>query len=111
MVYDNIIKVLEPKPKDVFQLTVFGCDRQWDRGNRMFEITNVEDEIIAENFNLAFGHYVWKITAKRYRYSFETGTSQADDKASDNMYLGFQGEKGNHQVHDDEPLLKMFLRR
>lgn len=105
--YYSVVKSIQPRPKDVFQLTTFGCDREWDRGNRMYEITNVEDEIFSEKYNVAMGHYVWKITAKRLRYGFETGLSQVDKP--DNAYLGIMGEKGNHQVHDNEPLLKMFM--
>ena len=54
------------------------------------------------------GHYVWKITAKRYRYSFEYGMSTLDAKAADNPMLGEMGEKGNHQVYEND-IVKMYL--
>lgn len=98
---NNHTHSLEPKPGDVFQLTTYGSDRQWDRGDRMWIISNVEDEILSENFNTMMGHYMWKITAKRYRYAHETGMSNKEEKMKDDLFLGEQGEKGNHQVLDN----------
>lgn len=105
----DIIHAIEPKPKDLVQLMLFGCDREYDRGNKIFEITNKEDEVFSQNMNPALGHYVWRITAKRYRYSFEDGLSKLDAKAADNFYIGDEGEKGNHQVFDNLSVAKMFL--
>lgn len=102
------MKKIKPKPKDCFQVLTSACDREWDAGARIWEITNVEDEIFTENFNFAQGHYVWKITAKRYRYSFEYGLSTLDKKSEDNPMLGELGERGNHQVYENE-ILKMYL--
>lgn len=89
-------KKIMPKPKDCFQMLTSSCDREWDAGARIWEITNVEDEIFSENFNMSQGHYIWKITAKRYRYSFEYGMSTLDSKSADNPMLGQMGERGNH---------------
>lgn len=75
---------------------LYGIDRPWDRGNRIFEITNVEDEILSEKFNNHFGHYVWKLTGVRYRYSYEDMMSSLDYGNGDNSYLGKFGEQGNH---------------
>lgn len=100
---------IEPRPKDLIQLMLFGVDRPWDRGNRIFEITNVEDEIISENFNNYFGHYVWKLTGVRYRYSYEDMMSNLDYGNGDNTYLGKFGEQGNNQVYDTRSVAKMFL--
>lgn len=96
----------EPKAGDVVQLTTFGTDRSWDRGNRMWIITNVEDEIISENFNTAFGHYLWKVTAKRFRYTYENNMSTYDEATKDDEYLGEHGEKGNHQVYDSKTVVE-----
>jgi hypothetical protein len=52
------------------------------------------------------GHYVWKITAKRYRYSFEYGMSRLDEISKDNPLLGQMGELGNHQVYENEVVRK-----
>ena len=105
----DIVHAIEPKVKDLFQLMTFGCDREYDRGNKIFEITNKEDELFSQNMNPAMGHYVWRITAKRYRYSYEDGMSRLDEKSLNNPYLGVLGEKGNHQVHDNLSVYKMFL--
>lgn len=101
-------KKIMPKPKDCFQVLTSGCDREFDAGSRIWEITNVEDEIWSEKLNLSQGHYVWKITAKRYRYSFEYGMSKLDEKSSDNPMLGEMGESGNHQVYEND-IVKMYL--
>lgn len=101
-------KKIQPKPKDCFQILTIGCDREWDAGAKIWEITNVQDELISEKINPAMGHYVWKITAKRYRYSFEYGMSKLDQKSSDNPLLGDMGESGNHQVYEND-VVKMYL--
>lgn len=105
---DVYTKKIMPKPKDCFQILTIGCDREWDRGAKIWEITNVEDELISEKLNPAMGHYVWKITAKRYRYSFEYGMSSIDKKSEDNPLLGIMGERGNNQVYENE-VVKMYL--
>lgn len=105
----DVTHAIEPKADDLFQLTLLGCDREWDRGNKIYKITNVEDEIFSQNFNPVHGHYVWKITAKRFRPSLQDGTSRLDNKSKDNQYLGILGEKGNHLVHDNLSVVKMFL--
>jgi hypothetical protein len=69
----------------------------------------VEEEIWSEKLNMSQGHYVWKITAKRYRYSFEHGMSTLDETAADNPMLGQMGEKGNHQVYEND-IVKMYLK-
>jgi hypothetical protein len=102
------LKKIQPKPKDCFQVLTSSCDREWDAGARIWEITNVEDEIFSENFNMSQGHYIWKITAKRYRYSFEYGMSTLDEKSADNPMLGEMGERGNHQVYEND-IVKMYL--
>lgn len=103
------LKKIQPKPKDCFQVLTSACDREWDGGSRIWEITNVEDEIFSEKFNMSQGHYIWKITAKRYRYSFEYGMSILDEKSADNPMLGEMGEKGNHQVYEND-IVKMYLK-
>lgn len=105
----DILHHIEPKVKDLIQLKTYGCDREWNRGNNIYEITNKEDQIFSENFNLSMGHYIWKITCKRYRYSYEDGMSSLDLPDPDNWYIGEQGEKGNSQVYDSQDCVKMFL--
>lgn len=106
----DIVKAIEPKVKDLVQLTTFGADREFDRGNKIFEITSREDELFSEkDMNVAMGHYVWKCTAKRYRYSHEMGMSNLDPKSKDNEYLGAAGESGNHVVSETKSVYHMFL--
>lgn len=102
-------KRIMPKPKDCFQVLTTSSDRQWDMGARIWQITNVQDQIFSQKFNLSYGHYVWKITAKRYRYSFEYGMSTLDEKSKDNPMLGELGERGNHQVYEND-IVKMYLK-
>ena len=107
--HNAYMKKIQPKPKDCFQVLTSACDREWDRGANIWEITNVEEQIWSEKLNLSQGHYVWKITAKRYRYSFEYGMSKLDEVSSDNPMLGEMGEKGNHQVYEND-IVKMYLK-
>lgn len=106
---DDILHLIEPCVKDLIQLKTYGCDRPYGRGNNIYEITNKEDQVLSENFNFSMGHYVWKLTCKRYRYSYEGGMSSLDLPDPDNWYIGEQGEKGNNQVYDTEDCVKMFL--
>ena len=109
------IRSIEPKPGDLLQFTTFGCDREWDRGNKIFQITNKEDELLSANLNVGGGHYVWKVTAKRFRFAYQTGISSLDEKNIDeegnsrNPLIGPEGELGNHQIYDSPSVVKMFL--
>lgn len=60
----------EPKSGDIFKLVDYGSDRPGERDGKMYEITERIDEDNAE-INPLMGHYVWKLKAKRYDYSFE----------------------------------------
>ena len=66
----------EPKMGDLMKLTEFGADRinYPKRGATIYEITEVVDEF---QFNPIGGHYVWFFKAKRYDYSYETGSPGA----------------------------------
>lgn len=105
----DITHIIKPKPDDLIQFTLYGCDREWDTGNKIYKITNVEDEVFSANMNPVNGHYVWKITATRFVPAFQDGTSRLDEKSKDNYYIGIMGEKGNHIVHDNLSVAKMFL--
>jgi hypothetical protein len=106
----DIIRAIEPKVKDLIQLTTFGADREFDRGNKIFEITSKEDELFSEkDMNIAMGHYVWKVTAKRYRYSHELGMSNQDPNGKDNPYIGVAGETGNHIVSETKSVYHIVL--
>lgn len=107
---NDIVRAIEPKVKDLIQLTTFGADREFDRGNKIFEITSREDELFSENnMNIAMGHYVWRVKAKRYRYSHELGMSNQDPNGKGNEYIGIAGEKGNHIISETKSVYHMFL--
>jgi hypothetical protein len=76
---------VEPKADDGMVLTPFGCDRPGGRDAKRFVITEAIDED-STTINPLAGHYVWKITAKRFDYSFEAG---------------FEGEDDNVQVYEN----------
>lgn len=106
---NDIIHAIEPKVKDLIQLTTFGCDREFNRGNKIYEIVSKDDEIFSDNNLIAGGHYVWKITAKRYHYSYEDGLSIYDKNGATNPYIGILGEKGNSVISETKSVYKMFL--
>lgn len=104
----DVLHAIEPKVGDLIQLNIYGCDREWERGNKIYTITNKEDELFSQKFNLVGGHYVWRLTAKRFRYSYEEGISSLDKNGQDNPFLGIFGEKGNNQVHEHRSVFQMF---
>jgi hypothetical protein len=62
----------EPKSGDLIKLTEYGqTNRPNGRESQIFEITHRDDEDVAQTVPL-MGHYIWKIWAKRYDYSYET---------------------------------------
>lgn len=80
---------VEPKADDGFILIPFGCDRPGSRKAKRFVITEAIDED-PSLINPFAGHYVWKITAKRFDYSFEAGIIPEDDNVQvyDNSFSG-----------------------
>jgi hypothetical protein len=81
---------IEPKCDDLMKITSLGCDRPGDRGAKIFRITQVLDQSIQDGLNPMMGHYVWKITAKRYETSHETNAPQelGNEQVYDNTYSG-----------------------
>lgn len=75
----------EPKSGDIFKLVEYGNDRPGERDGRLYEITERLDQDNDEINPLA-GHYVWRLKAKRFDYSFEPNITP---------------ERGSAQVHDD----------
>tara|TARA_R110001592_G_scaffold250497_2_gene513114 strand:+ start:10435 stop:11205 length:771 start_codon:yes stop_codon:yes gene_type:complete len=82
--YKNLEDV-EPKSGDLVEITGLGCDRPGGRSAKIYEITERRDEDISA-INPILGHYVYRIRAKRYEYSFEPNAPQ---------------ESKNEQVFDD----------
>ena len=81
---------VEPKSDDLIEVIVLGCDRPGDRGPKIFRITEVLDQDVAAGINPFMGHYVWKITAKRYETSYETNAPMecGNDQVYDNTFAG-----------------------
>jgi hypothetical protein len=84
--YINNGQRIEPKSDDLMEITALGCDRPGNRGSKIFKITEVLDQSVSGGINPMLGHYVWKITAKRYEYDSSTNAPE---------------ELGNNQVYDN----------
>ena len=80
---------IEPKADDVFVISTFGCDRPNGRTAKKFVVTEVLDED-PEELNILMGHYVWRVTAKRFDYSFEEGVPHVNEhqQVYDNNFTG-----------------------
>lgn len=87
--YPSFNQVVEPKSGDIIELTALGCDRPNGRGSKWFEITERVDQDIA-SLNPLLGHYVYRIRAKRYEHSFESGLSgeQQNQQIFENSFSG-----------------------
>lgn len=81
---------VEPKSDDLIEVTALGCDRPGNRGAKIFRVTEVLDQSVQDGINPVMGHYVWKITAKRYETSFETNAPMeiGNDQVYDNTFSG-----------------------
>lgn len=87
-VYDTLNLEREPHPKDLIEIVNYGCDRPNGRGANLFEVTNKEDQLFSDKLNPYFNHYVWRVKAKRYIFSNESGIDP-------------NGELVNEQVFDN----------
>jgi len=83
--YAAVGQYIEPKSGDIIEVSVLGCDRPNGRGSKWFEITERTDQDVAQ-INPLFGHYVYRIRAKRYEHTFQPGLT---------------GEKRNDQVYEN----------
>lgn len=81
----------EPKSGDLIELSDYGKTRPNGRSGQIYEITERVDQKGGSN-NQLLGHYIWMIQAKRYDYSYETGTAPREakmDQVYDNKSDGF----------------------
>jgi hypothetical protein len=80
---------IEPKADDGFILTPFGCDRPAGRKAKRFVVTEAIDED-GSTINPLGGHYVWKIHAKRFDFSYEAGfdPETQNELVYDNSFVG-----------------------
>ena len=87
--YASYNQSIEPKSGDLIELTALGCDRPNGRGSKIFEITERVDQDVSA-INPLLGHYVYRLKAKRYEYSFEPGLTgePVNDQIFDNSFSG-----------------------
>ena len=101
---------IEPKSDDLMEITALGCDRPGNRGPKIFRITEVLDQSIKDGINPMMGHYVYRITAKRYETSYETNSPQelGNDQVYDNLISGklesslFPSLTAEYKVYPDD---------
>lgn len=67
--FQKIWGTVIPLAGDLFEITDSACDRPLGQEPIKFEITEKHDAINPADF--MGGHFVWKITAKRFDYSYE----------------------------------------
>ena len=81
---------IEPKSDDLMEISALGCDRPGDRGAKIFRITEVLDQSVSSGINPMLGHYLYKITAKRYEHDGSTNAPSEDgnDQVYDNNISG-----------------------
>lgn len=81
---------IEPKSDDLMEITSLGCDRPGDRGSKIYKISEVLDQNVSGGLNPMMGHYIWKITAKRYEYDGSTNAPEemGNDQVYDNNFSG-----------------------
>jgi len=81
---------IEPKSDDLMEITALGCNRPGNRGAKIFKITEVLDQDVSGGINPMLGHYVWKITAKRYEPDSSTNAPEeiGNDQVYDNTFSG-----------------------
>lgn len=78
-----------PTADDLFMVDDSACDRPLGQSPMIFTVSEKDDKINPVDF-LA-GHYVWKINAKRYDYSYEKNAPEErflDQDTSDNSPFG-----------------------
>ena len=80
---------IEPKAGDLIQVTPLGCDRPGQRGAKVYEITEKMDEDVSA-LNPVLGHYVFRIRAKRFDFSFQTEAprEKVDSNIFENSFSG-----------------------
>jgi hypothetical protein len=101
--FDFIGQAVEPKSGDLVQLSPLGCDRPNGRGAKIFEITERVDQDVA-TLNPLLGHYVYRLKAKRYEYSFEPGAPKElqNQQVFENSFSGILSSTIPDVVPSDE---------
>lgn len=95
---------LEPKAGDLIEVIAMGCDRPAGRGPKIFEVTQRRDQEIS-TINPLLGHYVWKIQAKRFDYSFQPNTpqEQQNEQVFENSFSGVISSNVSNDYYNQQP--------
>lgn len=80
---------IEPKADDVFELEEYGNTRPNGRSGKQFIITERMESDMGK-INPLGGHYVWRIRARRFEFSYQPGLSAegANNLIYDNAFSG-----------------------
>mgnify|MGYP003630684786 CR=1 FL=1 len=87
--YSSVGQDIEPKSGDLIVMQSLSCDRPNGRGPKIYEITERRDDDIS-SINPMLGHYVYRLRAKRYEYSFEPNApiEPVNDQVYENSFSG-----------------------
>lgn len=93
-----------PNIGDIFQVQEEACDRPENQKPKIFQITAKADTINPSD--LFGGHYVWKLPAKRFDFSYEKNapdeTPDKSDQVSDTDFFGIMtGSEQNKSPNKD----------
>lgn len=78
-----------PLAGDIFYITDEACDRPLGQTPMIWQVTDKEDRLNPVDF--MGGHYIWKLTCKRFDYSYEPNAPEErflDDEAGDTKVFG-----------------------
>lgn len=78
-----------PLAGDIFMIDAEACDRPLGQTPMVFEVTDKEDKINPVDY--MGGHYVWKLTCKRFDYSYEPDAPEErflDEESGDTKEFG-----------------------
>ena len=87
--YASVNQDIEPKSGDLIVMASLSCDRPNGRGAKIYEITERRDDDIS-SINPMLGHYIYRLRAKRYEYSFEPNApiEPVNDQIYENSFSG-----------------------
>jgi hypothetical protein len=87
--YASVNQDIEPKSGDLIIIDSLSCDRPNGRGAKIYEITERRDDDIS-SINPMLGHYIYRLRAKRYEYSFEPSApvEPVNDQIYENSFSG-----------------------
>jgi hypothetical protein len=100
-VHSNNDQYIEPKSDDVFELAEYGSTRPNGRTGKQFIVTERMESDVGK-LNALGGHYVWRIRAKRFEFSYQPGLSAegANNLIYDNNFSGRLSGGDNPKTED-----------